>query len=192
MREADHEVTEILRVIQENPEKAREAANRLFSKIYDELHLMAGRLTRHQGAGKTLQATALVHEAYLHMIDRSSLDWRSRAHFFGIAARAMRQILVDHAREAAAAKRGGGLHRVTFDSEVHTPAFKQIDVLDFDRVLTRLAEMDERAARVVEYRVFAGMSVEQVSQVLGVSVRTVSNDWRAAKMWVNQQMAERT
>jgi DNA-directed RNA polymerase specialized sigma24 family protein len=104
----------------------------------------------------------------------------------------MRQILVDHARERAAAKRGGGLRQVTLDTQVGLAAVDELQLLELDRILSRLTEMDERMGRVVEYRVFAGMSVEEVAHVLGFSVRTVYNDWRVAKMWLSQQLAERS
>ena len=188
---ADHEVTSILRALRRNPERAHEAASRLFSAVYAELRRLAGRLMQEERPGHTLQATALVHEAYLRLADADSVDWQSRAHFFRIAARAMRQILVDHARERTAAKRGGGIRKVTLDSGVGLAAIDGLDVLDLDRILSRLTEMDERMGRVVEYRVFAGMSVEEVAHVLGVSIRTVYNDWRVAKMWLSRQLAER-
>jgi RNA polymerase sigma-70 factor (ECF subfamily) len=152
---------------------------------------MAAGLMRNERAGHTLQGTALVHEAYLRLVDDKAIDWQGRAHFFGIAARAMRQILVDHARGRAAAKRGGGLQRVELDDQMGLSGAHALDLLDLDRILTSLAEFDERMARVVEYRVFAGMSVEEVAHVLDVSVRTVHNDWRVAKLWLSRQLAER-
>ncbi len=185
---ANHEVTSILHELRRDPERARDAANRLFSLVYGELRRLAGGLMQDERPGHTLQATALVHEAYLRLVDAKSVDWQSRAHFFGVAARAMRQILVDHARERAAAKRGGGLRKVTLDSGVALADRHPLDVLNLDRILTRLAGMDERMARVVEYRVFAGMSVEEVAHVLGVSERKVYKDWRVAKMWLSHEL----
>lgn len=190
MDEKAHEVTRILRELQKDPEQAHEAADILFAAVHGELRRLAGCLMRGERPGHTLQPTALVHEAYIRLVDSKSVDWQSRAHFFGIAARAMRQILVDHARERAAAKRGGGLRQVTLDSRVIAPGVNELDLLHLDRILARLSEMDERMARVVEYRVFAGMSVEEVAHVLGVSVRTVHNDWRVAKMWLSRHLTE--
>ncbi len=191
MGDAEHEVTRILCALQKDPERGHEAAKRLFALVYRELRHVAGHLMREEAPGHTLEATALVHEAYLRLVDTDTLDWRSRAHFFGIAARAMRRILVDHARERAAAKRGGGLRRVKLDTQVGLRGIEELDLLALDEVLTELAKIDERMARVVEYRVFAGMSVEQVAHILGISVRTVHNDWRVAKMWLTRQLAER-
>lgn len=191
MDDQDHGITRILSDLHKDPSRAQEAANRLFQAVHGELRGLAGCLMRDERPGHTLQATALVHEAYIRLVDSKAVDWQSRAHFFGIAARAMRQILVDHARERAAAKRGGGLRQVTLDSRVGLAGVNELDLLDLDRILTRLAEKDERMSRVVEYRVFAGMSVEEVAHVLGVSVRTVHNDWRVAKMWLSRQLAER-
>jgi RNA polymerase sigma factor (TIGR02999 family) len=185
----DHAITRILSELHQDPQGAREAANRLFEAVHGELRRMAGRLMRDERRNHTLQPTALVHEAYLRLVDTESVDWQSRAHFFGVAARAMRQILVDHAREHGAAKRGGGLRRVTLDERVGMAHADEFDLLDLDRILTRLAELDERMAQVVEYRVFAGMSVEEVAHVLGVSVRTVHNDWRVAKMWLGRELS---
>ena len=184
----DHAITRILCELHQDPKGAREAANRLFEAVHGELRRMAGRLMRDERRGHTLQPTALVHEAYLRLADAESVDWQGRAHFFGVAARAMRQILVDHAREHAAAKRGGGLRRVTLDDRVGMTNADELDLLDLDRILTRLAELDERMAQVVEYRVFAGMSVQEVAHVLGVSVRTVHNDWRVARMWLGREL----
>jgi RNA polymerase sigma factor (TIGR02999 family) len=164
-------------------------ANRLFAAVHGELRRIAGRLMRDERPGHTMQATELVHEAYLRLVDDKAIGWQGRAHFFGVAARAMRQILVDHARERAAAKRGGGLQRVALDDRVGLVGADVLDLLDLDRVLTGLAAFDERMAKVVEYRVFAGMSVEEVALVLGVSARTVHNDWRVAKMWLSRQLA---
>ena len=188
---ADHEISRILQELKEDPEHAKEATNRLFSAVYGELRRLAGRFMQEERPGHSLQPTGLVHEAYLRLVRDDAIDWQSRAHFFGIAARAMRQILVDHARERAAAKRGGGLRQVTLDSGLGLTAADELDLLALDGIMTRLAAMDERMARVVEYRVFAGMSVEEVAHVLGVSVRTIHNDWRVAKMWLSRQLAER-
>lgn len=187
----DHEITRILSELQKDPEQAQEAANRLFAAVHGELRRLAGGLMRGERPGHTLQPTALVHEAYLRLVEARTIDWQGRAHFFGIAARAMRQILVDHARARAAAKRGGGMRQVTLDSRVGVAGEGELDLLDLDRILTHLRSMDERMAQVVEFRVFAGMSVEEVAHVLGVSVRTVHNDWRVAKMWLRRQMAAR-
>ncbi len=187
----DHEITRILFELQTHPEASQEATNRLFAAVHGELRRMAARIMRDERPDHILQATALVHEAYLRLVDVRSVDWQSRAHFFGVAARAMRQILVDQARERATAKRGGGLRQVTLDDQLSLTTVDELDILNLDRILTSLAEMDKRLAQVVEYRVFAGMSVEEVALVLGVSVRTVHNDWRVAKKWLGRELSQK-
>jgi RNA polymerase sigma factor (TIGR02999 family) len=163
-------------------------ANRVFELVYDELREMAGNLMRMERSNHTLQPTALVHEAYTRLIDQSQLDWQCRAHFFGIAGRAMRQVLVDHARSRGAAKRGGDLRRVTLETGLGGQGETGlIEVLALDETLGRLAELDERMARVVELRVFGGLTAEEVGQALGVSRRTVQEDWRVARMWLARE-----
>lgn len=191
MAEPDrNEITQILAGLKVEAGPNREAADRLFEAVFGELRRLAGDLMRTERTGHTLQATALVNEAYIRLVDDTKIDWRNRAHFFGTAARAMRQILVDHARQRGAAKRGGGWQRVTLDDAVALTAGRDIEILDLDRVLTKLGEMDRRMARIVELRTFAGLSVEEVAQVLGVSIRTIHNDWRVAKMWLARQLSE--
>jgi RNA polymerase sigma-70 factor (ECF subfamily) len=184
------DTTQILAGLKAETGPGQETANRLFAAVFGELRHLAGDLMRRERTDHTLQATALVNEAYLRLVDDSKIDWRNRAHFFGIAARAMREILVDHARGRAAAKRGGGLQRVSLNDAVGFAAEHGVEILDLERVLTELGEMDERMARVVEMRVFAGLKVEEVAHVLGVSVRTIHNDWRVAKMWLARQLSE--
>jgi RNA polymerase sigma-70 factor (ECF subfamily) len=184
-----NEITQILAGLKREAGPNRDVADRLFEAVFGELRQLAGDLMRNERASHTLQPTALVNEAYLRLVDDSKIDWRNRAHFFGIAARAMRQILVDHARQRAAAKRGGGWQRVTLDDAVALTAERDIKILALDRVLTKLGEMDERMARIVELRAFAGLSVEETAQILGVSVRTIHNDWRVAKMWLARELA---
>jgi RNA polymerase sigma-70 factor (ECF subfamily) len=183
------EITQILTGLHGGEGPNHEAAGRLFAAVFGELRRLAGGLMRNERTGHTLQPTALVNEAYLRLVDDSKVDWQNRAHFFGAAARAMRRILVDHARNRAAAKRGGGWHRITLDDALAVTTDRDIEILDLDRVLTKLASMDERMARVVELRVFAGMSVEETALILGISVRTIHNDWRVAKMWLARELS---
>lgn len=168
---------------------SKEATDRVFEAVYDELRRLAGTLMRQERPDHTLQTTALVHEAYCRLADETRLEWQSRAHFFGIAARAMRQILVDHARKRARAKRGGDWERVALSDDPGLEAASPLEFLEFDEALTRLAAMDERMARVVELRVFAGMNAREVAHVLGISGRTVHDDWRVARMWFADEMA---
>jgi len=164
------------------------AAARLLPHVYDELRDQAERLFRGRQAGHTLQPTALVHEAYLRLVDQARADWKSRAHFIAVAAKAMRQILVDHYRSRKAQKRGGGLRRVTLSGvDVATPP-PEVDLLALEEALTRLSGFDERQARVVELRFFGGLSVEEVAEVLGVSKTTVEGEWRSARAWLAREL----
>jgi len=166
----------------------RDAHDRLYALVYDELRRMASGFMRRERPGHTLPPTAVVHEAYLQLAGTEDLRWESRAHFFGVAARAMRQILVQHARRRASDKRGGGWQRITFDEEVVGPAESGLDVLALHDALEKLAGLDERTARVVELRTFGGLTVAEIADVLRVSKRTVDGDWRFAKRWLRQQL----
>jgi RNA polymerase sigma factor (TIGR02999 family) len=167
-----------------------EATDRVFGLVYEELRRLAAALMRGERANHTLQATALVHALYCRLIDETRIEWQSRAHFFGVAARAMRQILVDHARQRARAKRGGGWQRVTLDDRLESRAVSETEILRLDNALNRLAELDERMARVVELRAFGGLSAEDAAQVLGVTSRTIQSDWRMAEMWLARELDE--
>jgi RNA polymerase sigma factor (TIGR02999 family) len=168
------------------------ALEKLLPLVYDELRRRAGAYLRQERPGHTLQPTALVHEAYLKLVGGSSIDWKDRAHFFGVAARAMRQVLVDHARARQTAKRGEGHVRVELDAAgaVAAPA-RSLDLLDLDRALSRLAAMDERQSRLVELRLFAGLTIEEAAEVLQVSHATVSREWKHAEAWLQREMAGR-
>jgi RNA polymerase sigma factor (TIGR02999 family) len=163
-------------------------AQRLFTAVYDELRALAGDCFRHQRSDHTLQPTALVNEAFIKLVDQTRVEWQSRAHFLAVAARAMRQILIDHARGRATAKRGGGLCRVTMDQAV-TPVFDHDpELLDLDDALKRLSAIDARQARIVELRFFGGMSVEEVAHVLHLSKTTIETDWRMARAWIRREL----
>jgi len=138
----------------------------------------------------TLQPTALVHEAYCRLIDHTQVSWENRAHFFGSAAGAMRQVLVDQAREKSAVKRGAGWRRITFDERLEAGMEPDVEIIDLDEALGRLEEKDERMAKVVEMRIFAGLSAKEVAHVLGVSRQTVQQDWRMAIMWLSRELSE--
>lgn len=171
-------VTKLLAVSREGDPHA---LNQLMSLLYEELHTRAVACMKRERAGHTLQPTALVHEAYLRLVDQDRVRWKDRQHFLAIAATMMRRILVNHARDRAAAKRGGGLERVTLD-EGETPAGEHgVDLLALDEALEDLAASSERLSRIVELRFFGGMSTEEISGVLGVDPRTVKRGWRAAK-----------
>jgi len=187
-RLARAEITQILLDLRREDVDQATAADRLFEALYDELRRLAGRLLRDERRGHTLQPTALVHETYLRLVDDSRVEWEKRAHFLGIAASAMRQVLIDYARKRAAIKRGGAWRRVTFDDQIGLPA-PEMEILDLDRALSQLANMDMRMSRVVELRVFSGMTMGEIAHVLDVSERTVHNDWAVAKMWLARELS---
>ncbi len=167
-------------------------AARLMDLIYDELRVLAGSYFRGQPAAQTLQPTALVHEAFLKMAERTGARYEDRAHFFAVCAVAMRGILADHARRRRASKRGGDRERVPL-SGIETPGGgpgAEIDALALDEALDALAERSARHARIVEYRFFSGMTVDEVAQVLGVSRSTVEEDWRLARAWLSVRLGK--
>jgi RNA polymerase sigma factor (TIGR02999 family) len=184
------DITEILLALEAGEVGDKTAADLAFEVVYDELRRMAAGIMKAERVDHTLQPTALVHEAYSRLVDQTCLGWQNRAHFFGIAARAMRQILAYHARGRAAAKRGGGLCRVVLDDRLGVAARSDVELIELDEALTRLSAMDERMAKIVEFRVFGGLTAEEVGQVLGVSRRTVQDDWSVAKMWLAHELAE--
>jgi len=160
----------------------------LLPLVYDELRLLAGGLLGGQTPGHTLQATALVHEAYLRLVREGHPKWEDRAHFFRVAAIAMRHILVNHARDKARQKRGGRNRRVPLDDAIALFEENANDLVLFDDSLTRLAEFDPRSAHIVELRFFAGLSVADTAEALGISERTVKKDWQAARLWLVREM----
>jgi RNA polymerase sigma factor (TIGR02999 family) len=182
------EVTQLLRQWSAGD---REALAKIVPLVYDELRRRAGAVLRSERAGHTLQPTALVHEAYLKLVGGDAVDWKDRAHFFGVAARAMRQVLVDHARARAARKRGSGQVLVGLEAaaDAATPP-RNFDLLDLDRALQKLAQLDERQSRVVELRLFGGLTIEESAEVLNVSHMTVSREWKHAEAWLHREMAE--
>jgi len=187
------DVTALLRAWDQGEETA---LDELLPLVYGELRRQAERAMRAQPAGHTLQPTALVHEAYLRLVDGPEREWQSRAHFFGVAARTMRSVLVDHARAHKAAKRGGGGAALTLGAaeaagvgSSRTGESGQVDVEALDAALTGLAALDPRQARVVELRYFGGLSIEETAEVLGVSHATVEREWRTARLWLRRELA---
>jgi RNA polymerase sigma factor (TIGR02999 family) len=163
----------------------RAAADALLPLVYDELRAIAAQKMRSERADHTLQPTALVNEAFLRLVDQTRVQWQGRAHFCAVAASMMRRILVDHARRRDADKRGAGQRPVVLD-EAFAPSGGQnpVDIVALDDLLNRLAELNERHARVVELRFFGGLTVEETAHALGISPATVKNDWRAARAWL--------
>jgi RNA polymerase sigma factor (TIGR02999 family) len=187
------ELTEILAGLD------RDAANRsnstadLFPRVYKELRRLAAAYLKREPAGQTLQATALVHEAYLRMVNQTRVAWRGRTHFFAVAATAMRRILCDHARARLRDKRGGAQERVTFVEGVIPDArndYALEDLIAIDEALDKLATLDRRQARLVEQRFFGGLSLEEAAAELGISKRTAEGDWTHAKAWLSRELAE--
>jgi RNA polymerase sigma factor (TIGR02999 family) len=157
--------------------------------VYDELRAIAHGQLRRERPDHTLGTTALVHEAYLKLIDQRQADWQDRTHFFSIAARAMRRILIDYARRHVAAKRGGGMRKVALEEAFQLAAGERADeLLAIDDALERLAALDARQAKVVEYRFFGGMTEDETAQVLGITSRTVRRDWIKAKGWLQREL----
>lgn len=165
------------------------ALERLIPLVYGELRRQARGYLRLERSGHTLQPTALVHEVYLKLVDQSLVKWQNRAHFFGVAARAMREILVDHARRRRAAKRGGPASLISIDDVNPAAPSRNIDLLDLDRTLQRLAALDERQARLVELRVFGGLTIDEAAEVMSISPATVSREWRHAETWLHRELS---
>lgn len=181
---------DITRLLQEFRDGSESALVRLMPLVYDELQRIARRQLRRQSGGLTLNTTALVHEAYLKLVDQTSVAWVDRAHFFGVAAQAMRQVLINRAHKHATAKRGGGWRRIPFDDGTLAIEEQADLVLALDEALGRLGAVNQRLSRVVEYRVFGGMTEEEAATALGVSDRTVRRDWLKAKLWLYNELVD--
>jgi RNA polymerase sigma factor (TIGR02999 family) len=165
------------------------AMDRLFPLVYDELRRTAHRALRREHSDHTLGTTGLVHEVYLKLIDQTRVGWRDRAHFFAVAALAMRRILVDYARRQRRAKRGGGAAVVTLDESVVSLDERAENLVALDEALTRLSELNPRLSRVVECRFFGGLTEEEIAEALGVTTRTVKRDWAKARGWLYQELS---
>lgn len=182
------EITQLLRRIEGGES---DVVAQLLPLLYDDLHLQAERYLAREGRDPILQPTMLVHEAYLRLVDQRRVDWQGRSHFLAVGAVAMRRVLVDQARGRNRLKRGGDRRRVTLDLSVEDHALsveRDEDLLAVDEALTKLAALDARQARVVELRFFAGMTVAEVAQVLGVSKRTVESEWAAVRAWLRREL----
>lgn len=162
----------------------RVALNDLLPLIYDELRSLAANYLRRERPGHTLQPTALVHEAYLRLVDQTQVRWQNRAHFFGVAAQMMRRILVNHARDRHAAKRGGGELLLSLDETIDYFAGQDVNLMLLDEALNALARIDEQQSRIVELRFFGGLNIEETAEVVRVSPATVKREWRIAKAWL--------
>ena len=166
----------------------RDAAAGLMPLVYDELRRLARSYLQRERPDHTLQATGLVHEAYLRLVDQRTTTWQNRAHFFGVAAQLMRRILVDHARRHRAEKRGGEWTKVEFDEALAPSVSRSLDVIALDDALHELAQLNPQHSQIVELRFFGGMTTEEVAEVLDVSPRSVQREWRMARAWLRRQI----
>ena len=188
MRYPPEEITEMLKQWGGGD---RDALDRVMPIIYDELRLIAKRNFRRERPDNTLQPTALVNEVYLRLVDQTGMSWQSRAHFFAIAARIMRQILVDRARARKAAKRGGGDYKLDLTDVSDVPdESRRLDLLALDRALDGLAAFDSEQGRIVELKFFGGLSIEEKAQVMGISASTVKRAWALAKSWLFRELSK--
>jgi RNA polymerase sigma factor (TIGR02999 family) len=163
--------------------------SQLLPVVYDELHRMAARYLRRERPDHTLQPTALINEAYLRLVDQNSVTWENRAHFFGIAANVMRRILVDHARGHQAAKRGGSVIKLPLDEAIHgSSKEEELDLVALDAALNRLVQLDPEQGRIVELRYFAGLTIEETAQVVGISPATVKRKWTVSRAWLRREI----
>ena len=184
--ESSHDVTRLLDDLSAGKEHA---LDELLPLVYRELRRRAASYLRRERQNHTLQPTALVNEAFLKLVEQRDVRWQNRAHFFGIAAQAMRRILVDHARTHGRVKRGGAAPQVTLDEAMIATESRSIDLLALDEALERLSALDERQARVVELRFFGGLSVEETAEVLHISPATIKREWSMAKAWLHAQLS---
>ena len=169
----------------------REALSKLMPLVYDELHKLARRHLRGERSDHTLQTTALVHEAYLKLVDQKDANWQNRAQFFAVAAQMMRRILVDYARRHLASKRGGSLYKVTLDDGLTSSVQDDAELLALDEALERLAALDPRQSRVVELRIFGGLTLEETAHAIKISPRTARREWSMAKAWLRKEIKKR-
>ncbi len=181
---------DVTRLLLDWSEGNRTAVDELMPLVYDELHRLASSYMRRERDEHTLQPTALIHEAYFRLVDQDRIEWRSRAQFFGIAAQAMRRILVDHARGRRYAKRQGSEQQISLDEASLPTAGRTTDLVALDDALTSLASFDPRLSQVVELRVFGGLTIEETAAVLGVSNTTVITDYRAARAWLFRELSQ--
>lgn len=165
------------------------SAERLLPLVYDELHHLAERFLRREVANHTLQPTALVHEAYLRLVEQDRVDWQGRTHFFAVGARIMHRLLIDHGRNRKRAKRGGGWLRITLAPEVAPASGVELDAMAVHEAIEKLEKLDPRQARLVELRFFSGLSMAEIAEVLGVSKRTAEADWTHARAWLARELS---
>ena len=189
MRPASTDATSLLKRYSNGDQ---EALVDLIPQIYDELRRLASSYLRAERVDHTLQTTALVHEAYLRLVDQKQVEWNNRNHFFGVAAQMMRRILVDHARKHVSLKRGGSFARISLEQAAVFSRERPRELIAVDELLTRLAAVDPQGSRIVELRFFAGLSLEETAEVTGLSTAKVRREWSATKAWLTREMARLT
>lgn len=187
-RDSSDEITELLVRWRSGDQMALDA---LVPLVYDELRLIAHHYLQRERSDHTLQSTALVHEAYVRLVGPKTPQWQDRAHFFGVAARVMRQVLVEYARNRQAAKRGGGACKITLEEGLEMPSQSDLDVVLLDDALKDLAHLDSQQSQIVELRFFGGLSIADTSEVMGISPATVSREWTSARAWLHRELARR-
>jgi len=180
------DITGLLRDVSQG---RKDALDRLIPLIYDEMRRIAHGKLRHEDEGHTLDTTALVHEAYLKLVDLREMQWQDRTHFYAVAARVMRRVLIDYARGRKRKKRGGDAVQIPLAEDLEASVERTEVLLEVDEALSRLETMNERQCRVVECRYFAGMSVEETAEALGISPATVKRDWAFSRAWLNRELA---
>ena len=191
MKHPDSKAAEITQMLRECSHGKQAAWENLLPLVYDELHRQAARYLRRERQGHTLQTTALIHEAYLKLIDQRNVNWESRTHFFAIAAQAMRRILVDYARTTHRKKRGGSDIKVPLDEALTVAGDENtVDLIALDEALNKLAERDKQQARVVELRYFSGLSLEETAEAMHISRSTVASDWSMARVWLYRELTK--
>lgn len=179
---------EVTQLLSDARQGAPGAHDQLFSIVYNELRRIAANYMRRERADHTLQATALVHEAYMQLVDQTRVNWQSRAHFFGVAAQLMRRILVDHARNQGAQKRGGNAQVLSIEDNIGIASIPEVAFDELDEALNRLQALDADQAKLVELRFFGGLTVEEAAEVMGISTATVEREWRMARAWLHNQL----
>jgi RNA polymerase sigma factor (TIGR02999 family) len=181
---------DVTRLLTELSAGRQEVLPALIPLVYDELRRLAESYLRRERGDHTLQATALVHEAYLRLVDQNRVKWQNRAHFFGIAAQAMRRVLVDHARAHRASKRGGSYTHVTLHEAAEVAAEQTLDLIALDTALERLSAVDPQQSKIAELRYFGGLTIEETAEVLGVSPATIKREWTIAKAWLRREIGQ--
>jgi RNA polymerase sigma-70 factor (ECF subfamily) len=180
--------TQLTRILQDLNNGDRDAPQRLWHAVYDEFRKLAASYLRRERNNHTLQPTALVHEAYLKLIDQEGVDWKGRTHFFAVGAQAMRRILVDHARRHLAEKRGGHRQRIELDEGLFVDSKHNEDLLSLEDAMTKLAELDPQQAKMVELRFYGGLKVDEVAEVLKMSKRSVEREWTMVRAWLRREL----